>query len=104
MSINRISCLKSLLNDQADFMIAEPEDLMVIGMTKANNNKVLITHELRVWEKGKIVSVLSSSCTFIKKKRTKTFENITFVNLYLKSDCTFVVHGEDEFTHENSQV
>ncbi|XP_043462927.1 uncharacterized protein LOC122498976 [Leptopilina heterotoma] len=47
---DRTQCLRMLINDQADFMSAEPEDLIVLALNKENNNKILVTHELRVWE------------------------------------------------------
>lgn len=47
-----------LINDQADFMSAEPEDLIVLALNKENNNKILVTHELRVWENGKFCNYI----------------------------------------------
>lgn len=49
---NRISCLRLLINGEVDFTTVEPEDLMVLGMTEEYNKNVLVTHELRIWEKS----------------------------------------------------
>ncbi|XP_033208065.1 transferrin [Belonocnema kinseyi] len=51
LTTDRISCLRLLINDEVDFTTVEPEDLMVLGMTEKYNQKVLVTHELRIWEK-----------------------------------------------------
>ena len=45
--------MRFLVNGQVDFMIAQPEDLMVLGMNKENNNAVRITHLVKLDAKGK---------------------------------------------------
>ena len=53
MFLNRIDCLRHLINDDVDFMFAEPEDLNVLAMTENYSNRVLITHEFWLRKQGK---------------------------------------------------
>lgn len=45
-------------------MTAEPEDLRIIGMTDDYNDKIFVTHELRIWENGK--KIYHFSCDTLK--------------------------------------
>ncbi|XP_043462916.1 transferrin isoform X2 [Leptopilina heterotoma] len=91
--IQRISCLKLLINNQADFMTVEPEDLRIIGMTDDYNDKILVTHELRVWinesSNYQMVTVIRKTVHdvwHIAKKRfcTSGLESSLFALDYLK--------------------
>lgn len=56
-------------------MSAEPEDLIVLALNKENNNKILVTHELRVWENGKN--------HIVKENRSPLyFSNINFTKIF----------------------
>lgn len=44
IAVDRVACLRHLLSGEVDFLIAEPEDLMIYAFDEDYNNKILVTH------------------------------------------------------------
>lgn len=90
---DRVSCLRHLVANEVDFIIAEPEDLMILGLSQDYNNQILITHELSTMNSDpsskKMVVIVRSNIKDIfhtEKKRfcSPGFEPGVLVRDYVK--------------------